>query len=251
MKTYEKSIRRSMGYIKSRLIYDFKPFNRVRMLNFYSYFIQPGDLCFDLGAHTGNRTGTWIQLGAKVVAVEPQPLFVELLQKKFRGNSNFFLEEKAIGKGKGKGTFYISRMNPAISTLSGEWQSVLEEFDKRSKWEDMIEVDLLPVDELIEKYGVPVFCKIDVEGFENEVLAGLSMPIPSLSFEFFPTTTLRTVDCIEMLEKLGAYQYNWSLTESFRLISPHWLSASGMIQTIKAYRGRKSGDIYASLPFDE
>jgi FkbM family methyltransferase len=241
------SIRRSLGIFKSRLIYDYKPFNRRRMKRFYSEFIKEGDLCFDIGAHTGNRTGTWLSLGARVVSAEPQPVFIRLLKKKYGHNPRFILESSAIGRIPGKARLHISRMNPAISTLSDQWKSIMTDFEPALAWEDYTEVEVQTLDDLLSRYGNPAFCKIDVEGFELEVLSGLSVPLPALSFELFPTTPGRTIDCINTIEKLGNYGYNWSLTESFRMNSPSWMNASGMIQTITAYTGRKSGDIYARL----
>ena len=240
-------MRRSLGMFRSRLIYDYKPFNRKRMVRFYSEFIKPGDLCFDIGAHTGNRTGTWLSMGAKVVSAEPQPAFIRLLQKKYAHNPRFLLESKAIGSNPGKARLHISRMNPAISTLSDDWRKIMTDFEPALAWEDYADVEVETLDELLARYGSPAFCKIDVEGYEMEVLSGLSVPLPALSFELFPTTPERTIACIKKIGKLGNYEYNWSLTESFRMNSPSWLNASGMIHTIKAYSGHKSGDIYARL----
>jgi FkbM family methyltransferase len=242
-----RSIRRSLGMFRSRLIYDYKPFNRKRMVRFYSGFIKPGDLCFDIGAHTGNRTGTWLSMGARVVSVEPQPAFIRLLKKKYKYNSRFLMENTAIGRIPGKARLHISRMNPAISTLSDQWKKIMTDFEPALAWEDHTDVQVQTLDNLIARYGNPVFCKIDVEGFELEVLCGLSVPLAALSFELFPTTPDRTIACINEIEKLGKYEYNWSLTESFKMNSPSWLNSSGMVETIKAYSGHKSGDIYARL----
>jgi FkbM family methyltransferase len=247
MNNEARSVRRSIGMIKSRLIYDYKPFNRKKMVRFYNEFIKPGDLCFDIGAHTGNRTGTWLSMGAKVVAVEPQPAFIRLLKKKYGRNPLFILESTAIGLIPGKARLHISRMNPAISTLSDQWKKIMTDFEPALAWEDYTDVDVQTLDHLVARYGNPSFCKIDVEGFELEVLSGLSVPLPALSFELFPTTPKRTIACIRKIEKLGKFEYNWSLRESFRLNSYSWLNASSMISAIKTYNGRKSGDIYARL----
>lgn len=249
MITEARSVKRSLGMFKSRLIYDYKPFNRRRMVRFYSEFIKPGDLCFDIGAHTGNRTGTWLSMGARVVAAEPQPAFVRLLKKKYSHHPLFVLENSAIGRTGGKAGLFISRMNPAVSTLSSKWKKIMTDFEPELAWEDYAEVEVQTLDDLLARYGNPVFCKIDVEGFELEVLKGLSVPLPSLSFELFPTTPKRTMSCIKKLEKSGNYEYNWSLRESFRFKSATWLEASEMIKTMNGYKGRKSGDIYARLKF--
>ena len=242
-----KWLRQQLGLLKSRIIYDYKPFNQLRMIRFYSNFIRPGDLCFDIGAHTGNRTNAWLIMEARVVIVEPQPLLVRLLEKKFQFNKSCTLIAKAVGSKPGEGSMMISLNNPAISTLSDHWVSTIKDFEPSASWNDRIIVDVTTLDELIRNYGTPAFCKIDVEGYEEEVLKGLSKPLPSLSFEFFPTTPLRTINCIDCLEELGRYKYNWSFTESFRLVSKAWINDEEMIKAIMNYKGRKSGDIYAIL----
>ncbi len=78
------------GFLKSWLIYYGKPFGAFRLKKFYRAFIKPGMLCFDIGPHLGNRTSVWLQLGARVVAAEPQPVCIQYLQKKFGKNNNVF-----------------------------------------------------------------------------------------------------------------------------------------------------------------
>jgi hypothetical protein len=93
--------------------------------------------------------------------------------------------------------------------------------------------------------------KIDVEGFEDEVLAGLSRPLHALSLEF--TTIQRSVAlrAIERLGRLGPYAFNAALGESQKLVHAapqneraiaHWIEGLPV--------SANSGDVYASLDAD-
>ncbi len=246
------NLAKRLGIIRSFFMYYLKPFNEQRLIRFYQPFVNPGDLCFDIGAHLGNRSNAWLKMGAKVVAVEPQPACISFLSKKFGSSTNFSLIEKAVGDKVGKSIMKISSLYPTISTISSSWQ-----FSNRLKaedltyWDDQVEVELTTLDELISKYGMPRFCKIDVEDFELEVLKGLNQPIPALSFEFLPAKISKAAACIDRLTKLGNYEYNLSFKEYLRFERNKWLSPSEMKIVLLHHDREISGDIYARLTMQE
>jgi len=241
-----RHIETRLGLLRSRIIYDFQPGSFQKLLHFYRTFIRQGDLCFDIGAHTGNHSGVWVRLGAKVVAVEPQPAFARLLEKKFEADDNVTILQKAVTEKDGHAELNINRFNPTISTLSDAWKTVISNYDRRNRsWAEISQVETVTLDSLIAESGIPAFCKIDVEGMEEQVLDGLTFRLPALSFEFFPTTPERTFACISKIEKLGRYRFNYSLTEKYTYVSDVWLNSWGIRKAIDEYRGMRSGDIYA------
>ena len=101
---------------------------------------------------------------------------------------------------------------------------------------------------MIAEFGVPDFCKIDVEDFEVEVLAGLSQALPSLSLEYFAYLSDRALLCVEKLARLGDYQYQISYGESQQLLFPQWVEQAEIEDFLQTLRpSDRSGDIYARL----
>jgi hypothetical protein len=119
---------------------------------------------------------------------------------------------------------------------------------QRIRWDNVISVPLVTLDELIARYGEPQFCKIDVEGFEHEVLSGLSQPLPALSFAL---TRMRIVFGMSASlsggnEALGEYRYRHSRVETHRWAGPDWLDPKAMIEILRAFpTNDRSGDVYA------
>lgn len=245
------SFKKHIGLWKSIAIYYWKPFTQRRLRKFYSQFIKPDDLCFDIGAHVGNRTQAWSDLGAKVIAIEPQPVCVEYLRRRFRDDPKVTVVDQAVGSAPGTAVMNVNSANPTISTLSDEaWRQQLTR-DARYpiRWDDQIQVGMTTLEELITVYGTPAFCKIDVENAEHDVLLGLYTALPQLSFEYYPPAPQNTLLCLDRLEALGEYEFNWSFGESLRLQSQHWVDAATIRPIIKGYTTRyEYGDIYARKP---
>ena len=244
------SIQRSLGFIYSFLIYYGLPFHHTVLTRIYAPFIHPGDICFDLGAHLGDRIRAWSRLQACVIALEPNPASMRWLRRLYGNRTNIVLIEQAIGSQPGKADFWISRLNPSISTLSQQWLNTVQQSPRfaGTRWDEQITVNVTTLDELINQYGVPAFCKIDVEGGELDVLHGLSQAIPALSFEYIPAAIETALGCIDRLSKLGNYEYNWRVSEFPRLRSRDWLLPEDMVSHLQRMpRDGNSGDVYARL----
>ena len=95
-------------------------------------------------------------------------------------------------------------------------------------------VPVTTLDALIGKHGVPAFIKIDVEGFEEEALAGFTRAVKALSFEF--TTIQRDVAlaCIERCVAIGYTRFNAALGESQSFVTADWVDGEEIARWLTA-----------------
>jgi len=244
--------RRALGLVRSLLIYHAIPLRQRRMRRLYRQFVAPGDLVFDIGAHAGNRTRALAALGCHVVALEPQPDFVRLLHIVFRGARHVVMVPAAVAASSGDGWLSISERTPTVSTLAQTWRDARaqeQRFDGVA-WNRRVRVEVVTLDELIARYGEPAFVKIDVEGSEPAVLAGLSRPVRAVSFEYLPGVIDEVRACVERLGQLAGdpsgYEFNWSVGESYQLASREWVDSSTLVSSLAAIEiGARAGDVYA------
>jgi FkbM family methyltransferase len=244
-----QALRTARGVLRSLGIYYRDRARHPAMDRLYGEFIAPGDLVFDVGAHVGDRIAAFRRLGAKVVAVEPQPALVKTLKLLYGRDRNVAIEAKAVGRIAGTTALRINIDNPTVSTASDAFIDAAQGADgwKGQVWDRSIHVTVTTLDALIATHGTPSFIKIDVEGFEGEALAGLTQEVPALSFEF--TTIQRGIaqGCIERCMALGYTRFNAALGESQQL--GEWRSANEVRQWLDALpQTANSGDIYARMP---
>jgi FkbM family methyltransferase len=215
----------------------------------YRRFVKSGDLVFDIGAHVGDRVAAFRRLGAKVVAVEPQPALACTLTMLYGRSSNVVIQRAAVGGKAGDVSLMVNTDNPTISTASNAFIHAAQDAPgwQGQHWDKSIRVPMTTLDALIGEHGVPAFIKIDVEGFEEEVLIGLTQPVAALSFEF--TTIQRDVAraCISRCVALGLTQFNAAIGESQKLDG--WRSAEDIGRWLDDLpHEANSGDIYALRP---
>lgn len=219
---------------------------RQRWMKFYAQFVAPGELCFDVGGNLGNRTDIFLGLGANVVTVEPQQFCATYLRRRFGKNSKFNLVQKALGERPGTADMHVCSSH-TLSSLSADWINQVKSSGRFSdyQWDQRQTVELTTLDELIREYGRPVFCKIDVEGFEYEVLKGLTTPIKAVSLEFSRECLENTRQCVRYLEGLGHLVLNYSACESLEFEYAEWQPVDRMLGFLEALEPTSWGDIYA------
>ncbi len=213
-----------------------------RGVSFYRDLIEPRGLCFDIGANVGNRTEMLREIDARVVSIEPQGACVRELQDKFADDPEVVIVASAVGSSPGKAEISVCDDDPTISTMSTRWQNEGRFSDQT--WSRREEVEVTTMDRLIEDHGSPSFCKIDVEGFEREVLEGLSTPVRCVSFEFTREFLDDARACVALLGELSPITVNVSFGETMSL-DRAWADPDRIFETIENQAaGQDWGDIY-------
>lgn len=219
--------------------------NNFFQVRFFRKHAGKNRLIFDIGANMGNKTDIFLKLGCTVVAIEPQQDFASYLRVKYSGNKFVKVVQVALGDKEGSATINTSSIYPGFSSLNKDWQkgTKYHTFDKT----EMVAMQTL--DNLIDKYGLPYFCKIDVEGYELQVIEGLHEKIPLLNFEFHSDDMKSIKDCSSKLLSLGYQHFNFVIEENSKMALSKWVKADELLEKITTCGGKKGitawGDIYA------
>ena len=196
--------------------------NKKNEFLFLQQFYKSGELVFDVGANNGSKALLLAKGGAHIICFEPQPECIATLQANFFQHPNVIIVQKGIADTPGTLKLSICSEASTISTFSEEWKK--GRFADYT-WDSTIDVEVITLEDAIKEYGTPVYIKIDVEGFEMEVLKGLKTSVPFVSFEFTVENTNRTQQCLEHLQSIGYRWFNVTIGESAYLSFDTWISA--------------------------
>jgi FkbM family methyltransferase len=201
-------------------------------------------LCFDVGANIGRVSEVLLELGHKVVAFEPQPECVREIKARCEPwKQNLHIENTALGEADGEANLFV-RESSGQSSLKQTWEGQIT---------GVMHVPLSTLDRAIDRFGMPQYCKIDVEGSELEVLRGLSRPIPLISFEYHQRDGKMkdAYACLDRLSSLGKIKVNLTPREQSRLVLDEWKDAAEFRTTFQAkFEGKEDflfGDLYVKV----
>ena len=234
IKLDDSSILKKKIYIVFYFYKNFSPKrikNTLKSIKFYSSFIKKGDLCFDIGANIGDYALKFLLLGAKVICVEPEEKNLKKLSLRYSINKSVSIVPMALSDTEGDSELFVCTNATTISTLSEKWKND-GRFSNNYTWDFIQKVQTTTLDKLIKIYGLPKFCKIDVEGFEYNVLKGLSRKIPYISFEITREFFDNAIKCINYLIELGYVKFNFFYSKIQDLYFSSWVNKSVLIDAI-------------------
>lgn len=241
------SLRVALGVCRSVLIY-FNPMLMRRNRQLYDGILNSGDLVFDVGAHVGTRARVMRSCGARVVAFEPQPAFARFLRHTLP--RDVVLVEAALGPTETRAEMSLSLRHPTVSSLRASLPHEARTMPgfEHVQWDARADVAMTSLDRMIAQHGLPRYIKIDVEGFETEVLSGLSQPVPLISVEYLPGLPDVSRRAISMIADLGVYEFNVVRGENAAFEWGAWRDLAAMQAWLGALAADAgSGDIYARL----
>lgn len=204
------------------------------------------DLVFDIGANVGNTVDIFIKYAKKVVAFEPNPELWNQLRYKFI-KKNVTVDPRAISNRCGIQNFYISDFH-TLSTFSEDWIQN-SRFSYTSSWNLQLEVETTTLEKIIDEYGIPDYIKIDIEGYEFEVLISFNRLLEKtiIAFEWSEEELYKLDLILKHLYNLG-YQ-NFYLASDDNVLIDHQISwipyqELDVIKEMDANRKEKWGMVY-------
>ncbi len=208
-------------------------------------FMQHGiHTVFDIGGNCGDKTDVFLSAGARrILLIEPDPHWSKIHQWRFQGDHRVTRCECAVSSS--NGTAVLQRFAPGspLNTLENRWVEAIGSSNGRfepQSLQDSTEVQAFTVEALANRYWLPDYCKVDVEGHELSVLRGIQQLPRLLSLEFnLPEFETELKECLHLISSRWPTSNLNFVTEygrGFELSS--WRDSNGLLSALGTMKPR-------------
>ena len=211
--------------------------------DFLRLMVPERSLIFDIGANKGDYTNYYLRLGAHVISVEPDQENVAVLKSRFFWNKRVCIVNKAISDKKGEDQIFILKSGSGLNTMSRKWVESLQDpsinrWHKEHVFENSYTIQTTTLSDLISVYGKPFFIKVDVEGYEYNVIKTLNEKIQLLNLEAnLPEFLEETILSIQHL--IGVWSdYEFNICNNCKFVFEVWKNGQDFCDLIRSTEGR-------------
>jgi FkbM family methyltransferase len=187
-------------------------------------------MLFDIGSNKGLYTDANINKYDKFILIDANKDLCNQLRNKYHNNPNIIIEQKIVSKDK-TDIFYISNAH-TISTCDIEWINN-SRFTHSYSFTKTTGNESITIDELVEKYGIPSYIKIDVEGYELNVLKSMSKKYCPIGFEWAEEKKNELLLSLEYVKSLGFENFCIQKEDNYTYIPEKWISYEEIYEILK------------------
>jgi len=167
---------------------------------------------FDIGANVGAYAQARWDTGeyAKLICIDANEVAFGRLETRFENNPNVIAINAAVGAEDDKTLKFYQTQATVLSTVNPDWLNTPGfrfHGNQAAHIIKEIEIQQVTLDKLIRIYGVPDLIKIDVVGYEETVVKGLTQKTPELCFEWVEEMEQACIRTVAYLSKLGFKEY--------------------------------------------
>ena len=178
---------------------------------------------FDIGANRGDATVAGLNLGYKIIAIEPSRMYRELV-KNFIYNPNVIPLKYAVSDKDYERVEFYEAAEDGLSTLNKDWLTAdTMPYAGKAFW--TTQATTITLNTLADKYGEPDLIKIDVEGAEWSVFKGMTRKMGTVTFEWTNATIAEHSKQLDYLASLGYTEFSIRFIENHLQFPPNddWL----------------------------